>query len=97
VIRDLRPDDWPEVAAIYAAGIETRNATFETEVPPFETWDVAHLREPRLVAADAGRVVGWARSRATRTAAATTASPTSRSTSPPRIGDAVSAARSSRG
>jgi phosphinothricin acetyltransferase len=60
VLRDLRPEDWPEVAAIYAAGIATRNATFETEVPPFETWDAAHLAEPRLVATDAGRVVDWA-------------------------------------
>jgi phosphinothricin acetyltransferase len=41
VIRDLRPSDWPEVAAIYAAGIATRNATFETAVPPFEIWDAA--------------------------------------------------------
>jgi phosphinothricin acetyltransferase len=58
-IRDLRADDWPEVAAIYAAGIATGNATFETEVPPWEAWDAAHPGL-RLVAEDAGEVVGWA-------------------------------------
>jgi L-amino acid N-acyltransferase YncA len=59
-IRDLRPDDWPEVAAIYEAGIATRNATFETEVPAWEAWDGAHLPEHRLVAVEDGRLVGWA-------------------------------------
>jgi L-amino acid N-acyltransferase YncA len=58
-IRDLRPEDWSEVAAIYEAGIATRNATFETEAPPWEAWNAAHS-EHRLVAVDDGRVVGWA-------------------------------------
>jgi L-amino acid N-acyltransferase YncA len=59
VIRDLRPGDWPEVARIYGAGIETRNATFETEVPSWETWDESHLPAPRFVATEGERVVGW--------------------------------------
>jgi L-amino acid N-acyltransferase YncA len=59
-IRDLRPGDWPQVAAIYEAGIATRSATFETEVPPWEDWDAGHLAEHRLVAVEDGRVVGWA-------------------------------------
>ena len=59
-IRGLRPDDWPEVAAIYAAGIAGRNATFETELPSWEEWDDGHLPEARLVALADGRVVGWA-------------------------------------
>lgn len=58
-IRDLRPADWPEVAAIYEAGIRTGDATFETEVPPWETWDESHRRQ-RVVAVEEGRVVGWA-------------------------------------
>ena len=44
-MRDLRADDWPEVARIYAEGIETGNATFETEVPSWEAWDASHLPE----------------------------------------------------
>ena len=58
-IRRMGPGDWPHVAAIYAAGIATRNATFETEVPTFEEWDAAHLPDHRLVATDGERVVGW--------------------------------------
>ena len=62
---DLRVDaltaaDWAAVSAIYAEGIETRNATFETDVPSWHEWDAAHLAEPRLVARRDGEVVGWA-------------------------------------
>ena len=38
-VRDLRPTDWSEVSRIYAEGIATGNATFETEVPSWEAWD----------------------------------------------------------
>ncbi len=58
-VRDLRPDDWPEVSRIFAEGIATGNATFETEVPGWEQWDAAHLAEHRFVAQKDGRVVGW--------------------------------------
>ncbi|HEY2940502.1 MAG TPA: GNAT family N-acetyltransferase [Gaiellaceae bacterium] len=58
-VRDLRPGDWPEVARIYAEGIATRNATFDTEVPSWPDWDAAHLAQHRLVAVQEGRVAGW--------------------------------------
>ena len=58
-IRDLRPLDWPEVAAIFESGIRTGNATFEVEPPSWEDWDAAHT-ELRLVAELEGRVAGWA-------------------------------------
>jgi L-amino acid N-acyltransferase YncA len=60
LIRPMRPDDWPEVKAIYEAGIATGNATFETEAPSWERWDSSHLPDHRLVAEHDGRVVGWA-------------------------------------
>ena len=44
VIGDLRPEHWPEVARIYAEGIATGNATFETEVPDSEQWDARTSR-----------------------------------------------------
>lgn len=53
-------DDWPAVHRIYREGIATGHATFETEAPPWEAWDAAHLEEPRLVAEEDGEVVGWA-------------------------------------
>jgi phosphinothricin acetyltransferase len=59
-IDELRPEHWPEVARIYAEGIATGAATFETEVPEWEAWDGAHLAEHRFVAVEDGRVVGWA-------------------------------------
>jgi phosphinothricin acetyltransferase len=59
-IRAMTAADWPAVAAIYAAGIATGDATFETEVPRWERWDAGHLAEHRLVAVDGGDVLGWA-------------------------------------
>jgi phosphinothricin acetyltransferase len=58
-IRDLRPGDWPEVAAIYEDGIRTGNATFETGVPSWDDWDAAHP-EHRLLAELDERTAGWA-------------------------------------
>ncbi|UQA97592.1 GNAT family N-acetyltransferase [Streptomyces halobius] len=49
-----------EVLAIYQAGIDEGNATFETVAPSWEAFDVAKLPEHRLVALDAdGAVLGW--------------------------------------
>jgi phosphinothricin acetyltransferase len=59
-VRDLRPSDWPEVARIYREGIETGNATFETDIPRWEEWDSAHVTPHRFAAERDGRVVGWA-------------------------------------
>ena len=56
----LTAADWAAVSAIYAEGIETRNATFETDVPPWDAWDASHLAAPRLVARRDDEVVGWA-------------------------------------
>ena len=46
--------------SIYADGIATGQATFETGTPTWERWDQAHLLAPRLVAISKERVVGWA-------------------------------------
>ena len=56
----MRPEDWPEVARIYAEGIETGVATFETRVPGYQAWDRAHLSTCRWVADQGGRLLGWA-------------------------------------
>lgn len=53
--------DWPAVRRIYEEGIATGNATFQTTVPSWESWDTAHLRTCRLVArGDDCAVIGWA-------------------------------------
>ena len=59
LIRNLEPGDWPDVARIYAAGLETGLASFETRIPSWEEWDAAHRDMPRLVAEESGAVVGW--------------------------------------
>ncbi|QUH01509.1 GNAT family N-acetyltransferase [Saccharopolyspora erythraea] len=59
VVRALRPSDWPDVRRIYAEGIETGNATFETEVPDREALEVKWLPGHRWVAEAGGRVAGW--------------------------------------
>jgi L-amino acid N-acyltransferase YncA len=57
----MEPAHWPEVEAIYAAGIATGHATFETTTPGWEAFDAGHLADHRHVCLDArGRVMGWA-------------------------------------
>jgi L-amino acid N-acyltransferase YncA len=58
-IRELRPDDWPAVRAIYEEGIRGGDATFESETPSWERWDAAHP-ELRLVAERDGSIAGFA-------------------------------------
>ena len=59
-LRPLEPEDWPAVAEIYWDGMRDGLATFQTEVPSWEAWEAAHLRDHRLVATLLGEVVGWA-------------------------------------
>ena len=59
-ITPMAAADWPQVRAIYAEGIASGQATFETEPPDWEAWDAGHLPHSRLVARAGGRVVGWA-------------------------------------
>lgn len=56
----MTPSDWPAISAIYREGIEDGQATFETAVPTRDAWNDAHLSHSRLVAEEAGAVVGWA-------------------------------------
>jgi len=59
-IRPMEPGDWPTVRSIYAAGIATGNATFETSPTTWDQWDTDHRDDLRYVAVDGDRVVGWA-------------------------------------
>ncbi|KQY46666.1 GNAT family N-acetyltransferase [Cellulomonas sp. Root137] len=57
----LTAEHWPAVERIYAAGIATGHATFESAPPTWEAFDAARLPAHRLVAVDDdGAVVGWA-------------------------------------
>lgn len=59
-VRALDDGDWPSVLRIYADGIATGVATFETDVPGRDVLDAAWLPGHRWVAEVGGEVAGWA-------------------------------------
>jgi L-amino acid N-acyltransferase YncA len=59
-LREMTEADWPRVAEIWAEGIATGIATFETEPPTWASFDASRLPQGRLVAAHDETVVGWA-------------------------------------
>ncbi len=64
VIRPMRAVDAEAVLAIYQAGLDTGNASFETVAPTWEAFTAVKLPAHRFVAVDTadgspGRVVGW--------------------------------------
>lgn len=60
VVRAMTSADLPAVGDIYAQGIATGNATFDTEVPDEAALAQKWLTEHRWVADLDGAVVGWA-------------------------------------
>lgn len=59
-VRALEERDWPAVRRIYAEGIATGQATFETTVPPTSALKRKWLAGHRWVAEIDGDVAGWA-------------------------------------
>lgn len=59
-IRVLKEFDRDSVLSIFAEGIATGIATFETECPDWAGFDQRFLPEPRLVAELNGQLLGWA-------------------------------------
>ncbi|WP_326754132.1 GNAT family N-acetyltransferase [Streptomyces hirsutus] len=61
VVVPLAAEHADQVLAIYQAGIDEGNATFETNAPNWETYDAAKLSEHRFAALDEGKgaVLGW--------------------------------------
>jgi L-amino acid N-acyltransferase YncA len=59
-IRLFTKSDWETVSAIYSQGLKTRNATFETALPDFETWIKKFHSHLLWVAVINDQVVGWA-------------------------------------
>jgi phosphinothricin acetyltransferase len=59
-IRAMTAADAERVLAIYQAGMDCGNASFEHTAPDWTAFDASKLAEHRLVAVDgAGGVVGW--------------------------------------
>jgi L-amino acid N-acyltransferase YncA len=61
-VRAMRAADADQVLAIYQAGLDTGQASFETVAPSWQAFDAARLPAHRHVVADAsnGEVLGWA-------------------------------------
>jgi len=59
-IRPLVASDWPQVKQIYQLGIDTGDATYETQAPEVDVLKAKFLAEPQLVAEENGQVIGWA-------------------------------------
>ncbi|MFI0469220.1 helix-turn-helix domain-containing GNAT family N-acetyltransferase [Saccharopolyspora sp. 5N102] len=59
-VRPLEAGDWSAVRRIYAEGIDTGNATFETEVPTRKALESKWLPDHRWVAELDGEIAGWA-------------------------------------
>ncbi|MEU9418343.1 N-acetyltransferase family protein [Streptomyces sp. NPDC048272] len=60
VIAPLTGEHAEQALAIYQAGIDEGNATFETTAPTWAEFDAAKLPEQRFAALDAdGKLLGW--------------------------------------
>lgn len=60
VVRPLVKNDWETISKIYADGIATDIATFETEVPDWDIWNEKYIEHCRIVAELNHEVVGFA-------------------------------------
>lgn len=59
-IRLMQATDWQAVSKIYKEGIETGYATFEKDIPSYQSWDDAHMKTCRIVALKNEDILGWA-------------------------------------
>ncbi len=60
MIRDLTNVDASAVLAIYQRGLDTGQASFETEAPSWEQWQSKYHPFCRLGFEDDGKLLGWA-------------------------------------
>ncbi len=58
-ILPLQKEHYPQVARIYKEGLATGIATFETEVPDWDTWNKKFLPHGRFVIEENHEVVAW--------------------------------------
>jgi L-amino acid N-acyltransferase YncA len=58
-IRPMRADDSDTVLAIYQAGLDSGDASFETTAPTWEAFTASRLPDHRFVAVGNGALLGW--------------------------------------
>lgn len=60
-IREMLPDDGKRVLEIFQQGIDGGNATFDKDVPTWESWDMNFYRTCRwILENDKSEIIGWA-------------------------------------
>ena len=59
-IRPLVKNDWNSVSKIYAEGLATGIASFETEIPDWEEWNSKYIESCRIIAEKDNQVAGFA-------------------------------------
>lgn len=59
IIKHLEAIHSKQILEIYKAGIETKNATFNTIIPTWEEWDKGHLSHSRFVVETGEKIAGW--------------------------------------
>ena len=57
--RKLKRTDWEQVSKIYKEGLDTGNATFETNVPNWNDWNNGHISDCRIIVEIENKIVGW--------------------------------------
>jgi phosphinothricin acetyltransferase len=57
--RKLKKTDWEQVSKIYKEGLDTGNATFETNVPNWNDWNNGHINDCRIIVEIENKIVGW--------------------------------------
>ena len=55
----MRAQDAAAVLAIYQAGMDTGDASFDSVAPTWESFDASRLPEHRFVAVDGAEILGW--------------------------------------
>lgn len=60
MIKEMIPDDSKRILEIYKMGLNTRNATFETDVSSWADWNSKHLNNSRYTKSN--KILGWAAS-----------------------------------
>lgn len=56
---EISEEIYSEVAQIYAEGIQTGMATFETKVHSWDYWNENHLAFGRIALISEGKILGW--------------------------------------
>ena len=60
IIKNIEQQNFYLVADIYKQGIETGVATFQNDIPDWESWDKNHLPNCRIAAYAGNEMGGWA-------------------------------------